>query len=76
MGRSDRAGAHRAVEAALAEAAEHRALGVELKAAVALAELPNATKKDLDILRSTYARLTEGLDTRAAVRARELLSIA
>lgn len=63
--------------AALLESARvaqgREALGAELNAHIALAELPGHTDEDLDVLAATYARITEGFDIHACVRARALL---
>jgi DNA-binding winged helix-turn-helix (wHTH) protein/tetratricopeptide (TPR) repeat protein len=74
-GRGDLGGARRAVKAAVTEARATQALGAEIKAVVALVQLPKSTTADRDALRETYGRLTEGFDTRIARRARELLSM-
>jgi hypothetical protein len=75
VGRGDVAGARRILQAAVREPRESGALGAELKALLALAELPKATKRDRDALREGYGRLTEGFETRMARRIREQLSI-
>ncbi len=56
------------------EARAQRALMPELKALVALAELPDRTGADLEALENAYARVTEGFDVPACVRARAILA--
>jgi DNA-binding winged helix-turn-helix (wHTH) protein/tetratricopeptide (TPR) repeat protein len=62
------------IDAAVREARALGALGSELKARIAMAELEDRTAADLAALRATYARMTEGFDTSICARARELLA--
>jgi hypothetical protein len=75
VGRGDSAAERRAIEGAVEEARSRNALGAELKARVALVELADSTPAERAALGAAYARLTEGFDTRAAKRARELLAV-
>jgi hypothetical protein len=75
-GRGNLQGADAALQEALAQAQARGALGTELRVAVALAERRNRAPGDLDVLRAAYARITEGFDVSACVRARELLAAA
>jgi tetratricopeptide (TPR) repeat protein len=70
----DAATARATIENAIAAALSLDALGSELRARVALADLDERTPADIASLRATYARVTEGFDTPVCTRARDLLA--
>ncbi len=70
------AGVRESLEQALQLARAQRAVWLELRAAINLAELglSEGSRSDLESLRSVVARISEGEDTREMKRARALLS--
>jgi hypothetical protein len=74
LGCNDQEGARDAMRRSLDEARAMRALWQELAALVALNELDAASSAMRAELASAYARLTEGLDTPLAEKARTLIA--
>jgi hypothetical protein len=74
VSRNDASTARVALEAALAESRARAASWQELKALIALAELRDARREDIERLRAAHGRLREGFDTVAYRRASALLA--
>jgi DNA-binding winged helix-turn-helix (wHTH) protein/tetratricopeptide (TPR) repeat protein len=76
LGRGDAEAAQAAILASLEEARAQGAAGLELKALLAQAQLPQRSREHLEQLESACHALMEGHDTRAYRSARELLAAA
>jgi hypothetical protein len=74
QGEGDTASARASMLEAVREAQTQRALGSELRALIALAELPDAPQENFIALETAYGKMTEGFDTQLYICAGALLS--
>jgi tetratricopeptide (TPR) repeat protein len=76
FGRGDAASGRATLHRGLAEARQMESLVAEIRIASELVARHDRAPSDVGLLRSVYARVTEGFDILAYVRARELLAAA